>query len=107
MIQKIENLQNIIDDYKVKQGIFNDDEHHIHILKKAINNLNDADKIIFILYAEYSSLRKVGDLLGVSHTIVYKEIKRINNLIYDYIKTNSNNSNSELLSRFEWNSNVH
>ena len=105
MIQKIENIQNLIDEYTVKTGIWNDDEHYIHILKKAVNNLNDADKIIFVLYCEYQSLRKVGELLGLSHTIIFKEIKRINELIYDYIKINSNNNNSELLSRFKWHNN--
>lgn len=102
MIQKIENLEKIINEYEVNEGIFNDDDHHIHILKKAINNLNPSDKIIFVLYAEYQSLRKVGEILGVSHTIVFKEIKKINKQIYDYIKINSNGSNNELLNRFEW-----
>ena len=49
------------------------------------------------MYAEYGSLRKVGKQLGVSHSIIYKNIMRIKKQIYDYIKTNCDND--ELIDR--------
>lgn len=79
------NLQKLIEDYEPDYSIFNEDDILIHNIKKAIDKLPIADKIIFLLYVEYQSLRKVGKLLGVSHSVIYKEINRIKAIIHDSI----------------------
>lgn len=95
----LSNLNKVMDSYKPDESIWRDYDDDILLLKRALDNLNDADRIIFVLYAEYGSLRKVGKKLGVSHSIVYKNISRIKKEIYDYIKANCNSS--ELLDRLK------
>lgn len=93
----INNINKILDEYKPHNSIWREDDDFIHFAKEAIQSLSDSDKIIFVLYCEYGSLRKVAKDLGVSHTIIYKEITRIRGLIYDYIKINSTSDNNMLL----------
>lgn len=93
------NLQRISEDYIPDESIFREYSDDVYWLKKAMQSLSDGDRIIFLLYCEFGSLRKTGKALGVSHSIVYQQIKRIRNLMYDYIKANSNSSNSMLLDR--------
>lgn len=81
----IKNLKEIIDEYKPDNSIWREDNQLIDKIKRAIQKLNDADKIIFILYCETGSLREVGKKLGVSHSTIFKEIKRIKKLILDDI----------------------
>ena len=97
LIQKIEN------EYKPDETIFNHDDDDMTLLKKTLMSLKESDRIIMFLYAETQSLREVGKMLGVSHTIIYKEIKRIKKEMYDIFKINCNNNNSVLLNRFERN----
>lgn len=99
------DIKRILNDYKPNTTIWNEDTNEVHQLKQAFQALNDSDKIIFLLYVEYGSLRKVGKDVGVSHTIVYKEITRIKNLMYDYIRNNNNSGNNMLLNRFKRNNN--
>lgn len=94
-------ITELINDYRVDEDLFTDDEDYMIQLKKALNNLSDADKIIFVMYCESGSLRKVGKELGVSHTIVYKQVQRIKKQMYDYIKLNFNGNNNLLLDRFK------
>lgn len=95
------NITNVMNEYIPNEDIFSEDDENMYKIKKAIDALPQADKIIFVMYCETGSLRKVGKELGVSHTIIYKEITRIKRKIYDYIKTNSNNSDNLLLDRFK------
>jgi DNA-directed RNA polymerase specialized sigma subunit len=90
-----------MNDYTPNDSIFSEDEQDMYILKKALNSLELPDKIIMLIYAENGSLRETGKELGVSHTIIYKTIKKIRQQIYDYIKTNYPNGGSVLCSRFE------
>lgn len=90
-----------MNDYCPNEDIFSEDEEYIYQLKKAVEALPQADKIIFVMYCESGSLRKVGKELGLSHTIIYKEITRIKKMIYDFVRTNFNNSNGLLLDRFK------
>lgn len=41
------------------------------------NSLGRQEKAILILYAELGSFRKVGDVLGISHTVIKKIIDKI------------------------------
>lgn len=98
----IENLKRVMEDYIPDESIWREYDDDILWIKRAMEELSDADRIIFVLYAEYGSLRKVGKILGVSHSIIYKNIRRIKEQIYDYIKSNDVNGDSMLLDRFEW-----
>lgn len=93
----LNNLNLVMDSYKPDESIWREYNDDILWLKRAMNNLSDADRIIFVMYCEYGSLRKVGKKLGVSHSIIYKNITRIKNQMYDYIKANCNND--ELIDR--------
>lgn len=54
----------------------------------SFNNLNSADKMIMILYAETQSQRKTADILGVSRTTFIKLHKQIKEKI---LKNNNDN----------------
>lgn len=100
MTKILTNLKNVMEDYKPDYSIWREDNEDMLLLKRALDSLEDSDRIIFVLYAEWGSLRKVGKKLGVSHSIIYKNISRIKRQIYDYIKANCDNGNSVLLDRF-------
>lgn len=95
----LSNINKVMESYKPDNSIWREYNDDILILKKAMDNLNDADRIIFVLYCEYGSLRKVGKELGVSHSIIYKNISRIKRQMYDYIKVNGTEDNEILLER--------
>ena len=94
-------IQKIEEEYKPNETIWNEDDEDMTLLKKSLMKLNESDRIIMLLYAETQSLIEVGKMLGVSDTIIFKEIKRIKKEMYDIFKLNCTNSNSVLLGRFE------
>lgn len=97
----LNNINKVLNEYKPDESIWREYSEDMLLLKQAMNNLSDADRVIFVLYCEYGSLRKVGKKLGVSHSIIYKNITRIKREMYEYIKLNCNSSNSGLYNRFE------
>ena len=97
----LSNLKKVMEDYKPDETIWREDDDDMLLLKRALDSLEDSDRIIFVLYAEWGSLRKVGKKLGVSHSIIYKNISRIKRQIYDYIKANCTDGDSLLLDRFK------
>lgn len=91
------DLFNIIKkEYEINDDIFNEEDEMVIYIKKALNLIQPADKIIMLLYSELQSLRKVGKQLGVSHTIVYREIKRIRKEIIEIIAKLQKNDLSKL-----------
>lgn len=97
----LSNLKRVMEDYEPDESIMREYDDTILILKKALQSLDDADRIIFVLYCEYGSLRKVGKQLGVSHSIIYKNISRIKKEIYGYIKSNCPDCDSMFLDRLK------
>ena len=95
----VKNLNRVLEDYKADYSIWREDDDDMMNLKQAIDSLSESDRIIFVLYAEYGSLRKVGKQLGVSHSIIYKNVRRIKLQMLDWIKENTNNE--ELIERME------
>lgn len=81
-----EELQNIKKEYDFNTedmfSSFDDDFRNIAIATK---QLPLPDYIILLLYAHFESQRKVGRVLGVSHSIVGKELKRIRAEIFDIL----------------------
>ena len=72
------SLQKIIDEYD--SDIFVDDDR-IFRLKEIINELDDLDKAILIVYADEGSMEKTGKKFNVSSATIYYNIKRIRNII--------------------------
>ena len=53
-------------------------------LKSALNHLNEVDKRILILYAEYASIRDVAKILNTTYHYINKKLKGIKD---DLLKT--------------------
>lgn len=84
-MKMMNNIKQIMEEYKPNYDIMTEDDDMMLKVKMAVENLEDADRIIFILYCETRSLRKVGKMLGVSHTSIYKVIKEIKGKILSQI----------------------
>ena len=53
------------------------DDDRMLSIKGAVSRLPAVDRMLLLLYAECRSYRKLGDMLGVSHSTMRKEIQRI------------------------------
>ena len=62
-------------------GDFLKDDDRIFRLKEVINELDDLDKAILIVYADEGSMAKAGRKFNVSAATIYTNIKRIRNII--------------------------
>ena len=71
-------LQKIIDEYN--SDIFVDDDR-IFRLKEIINELDDLDRALLIMYADEGSMAKAGKKFNVSAATIYTNIKRIRQVI--------------------------
>ena len=76
--QQTPSLKKIIDEYN--SDIFIDDDR-IFRLKEVINELDDLDRAILIVYADEGSMAKAGRKFNVSAATIYTNIKRIRNII--------------------------
>ena len=74
------SLQKIIDEYD--SNIFIDDER-MYKIKQIINELDDLDKALLIVYADEGSMAKAGSKFNVSAATIYSNIKRIRQIIKD------------------------
>ena len=72
-----EELRAIMKEYEYNEDIMNDEDDRVIKVKRALTKLNDADRIIFCLYLDLGASRKVGKVLGVSHSTILKEVNRI------------------------------
>ena len=79
--KKCRNLENIqpvlkraLDEYK--PNILEDDEE-IYQIKQAVDNLQEVDRIIFLLYTELHSFTALSAILGISRSSCYWTVKRI------------------------------
>ena len=72
------SLSKIIDEYN--SDIFIDDDK-MYELKQIINELDDLDKALLIVYADEGSMAKAGKKFNVSAATIYTNIKRIRQII--------------------------
>ena len=72
------SLKKIEEEYV--DDIFVDDDK-MYKLKQIINELDDLDKAILIIYADEQSMAKAGKKFNVSAATIYSNIKRIRNII--------------------------
>lgn len=63
-------------EFNEEQALFEDDAR-VYAIKKALSKLEKGDYIIFCLYMELQSKRKVAKQLGVSYSTMKKTIRRI------------------------------
>lgn len=78
---KPSELRNILEQFK--PDMLRDDDEYFKY-KEAMEHLDKSDKIIFSLYAELQSERKVAELLGVSRSPIHKIITKIRKEILEY-----------------------
>lgn len=78
-----DELKKIVADYEYNPDIMSEDEPDVRMYKWALSKLPEGDRIIFILYADMESSRKVGALLGVSHNTILKEVNKIRKKIFE------------------------
>ena len=76
--QQTPSLQKIEEEY---MGDFLKDDDRIFRLKEIINELDDLDKAILIVYADEQSMAKTGKKFNVSAATIYTNIKRIRQVI--------------------------
>lgn len=72
------SLQKIEEEY---MGDFLKDDDQMFKLKEIIENLDDLDRAILIVYADEGSMAKAGKKFNVSAATIYTNIKRIRNII--------------------------
>ena len=72
------SLSKIEEEY---EGDFLKDDERIFRLKQIINELDDLDRAILIIYADEGSMAKAGKKLNVSAETIYSYIKRLRNII--------------------------
>ena len=68
------SLQKIEEEY---MGDFLKDDDQMFKLKEIIENLDDLDRSILIIYADEGSMAKAGRKFNVSAATIYSNIKRI------------------------------
>ena len=76
--QQTPSLQKIEEEYI---GDFLKDDDRIFRLKEIINELDDLDKALLIVYADEGSMAKAGKKFNVSAATIYTNIKRIRQVI--------------------------
>lgn len=74
------SLQKIEEEYV--DDIFVDDDE-MYEIKEIIDDLDDLDKAILIVYADEGSMAKTAKKFNVSAATIYYNIKRIRNIIKD------------------------
>lgn len=79
----------LISQYKEDNDIFSEESDKVRLTKQALWQLSDTDRLLICLYSEIQSLRKLGELLGVSRTTAYLQIKEIKEKIKQYVAEHS------------------
>ena len=83
-----EKKQPIKNDFYDEESIFsivdeNEEEnkteldHHLKLLQKFINNLNELNKALMLLYLEEKNYEEIAEILGITKTNVATKISRI------------------------------
>ena len=76
--QQTPSLKKIEEEYV--SDIFVDDDR-MYKIKQIIDELDDLDKALLIVYSDEGSMKKAGSKFNVSAATIYYNIKRIRNII--------------------------
>lgn len=82
-------VRNICEQFAINENSMVYDTETEYTIKKAMECLTKSDWVIFCLYCELQSERKLAELLGVSRTPIGHELARIKGIIKD--KLNEDN----------------
>lgn len=74
------SLSKIEEEY---EGDFLKDDERMYKIKQIINELDDLDKALLIIYADEGSMAKTGKIFNVSPATIHSNIKRIRQIIAD------------------------
>lgn len=74
----VRDYKTIREDYRFDTSIFNAEPDKVARVKEIIDTrLTDVERIIILLYVDCQSYRKLGKRLGISHTLVAQEVRKI------------------------------
>ena len=74
----VREYKDIREDYRFNPSIFNPEPERVAVVKRIIEEeLNEVDRTLIILYCDCLSYRKLGARLGLSHSTIAPEIRRI------------------------------
>lgn len=80
--EAVKAFRKIRQDYEYDPDIMCPEDERVHLIKEIVNTkLSLADRTIILLYADCASYRKLGARLGVSHTTIRKDVRRIRKII--------------------------
>lgn len=84
VMEEVRHYKSIREDYTFDASIFSTEPERTARLKWIIQHrLTQVEQTIILLYADCQSLRKLGARLGLSHTLVAKEVQRIRKKIIE------------------------
>lgn len=84
-IKKPVKTKDLLNDYKEDKSMWNDESDKVRLTKEALWKLSETDRLLIVLYCEIGSLRKLGEMLGVSRTTAYGAIKSIKSKMKKYV----------------------
>ena len=67
-------------------NVLADSEEIYNIKDIILHTLDENDRVVFLLYLEYSSMGKVAKLLHVSTTTIYYLIRKVRGIIISELK---------------------
>ena len=82
----------LVNEYAKNEDIFSEESEKVRLTKEALWELSDTDRLLICLYSEIQSLRKLGELLGVSRTTAYLQITQIKERIKQYVAEHTTDS---------------
>lgn len=90
------DVKTICQDYRITESDYMELDDEQLKLKEAINSLPASDYVMFCLYTELASERKLAKMLGLSRTPISRELRRIRGIIIDYLENNGKNCISDV-----------
>ena len=84
----------LVNEYAKNEDIFSEESEKVRLTKEALWELSDTDRLLICLYSEIQSLRKLGELLGVSRTTAYLQIKQIKEYVAEHTTDSINHNDN-------------
>ncbi len=92
--EAVRDYKSIREDYRFDGSLFSSEPDRVARIKWVLDHrLSDVDRTLIILYCDCLSTRKLGKRLGISHSLVAKEIRRIREHVLDEYEKIKNNDN--------------
>lgn len=77
----VKDYLEIREDYAPDRSIFSEEPDKLRRVKEIISRLPPADRVLFVMYTDCGSLRKLAARFGISYVTLQKEIARIRKTI--------------------------